>query len=88
MCYYKRGSRHAARAAKSLRWRVDQITKIPYKENNSLLVMVYFISRSALIRLSAPIKDHFYKHMQFSFYFPFCLFILFGVRIKLQKENT
>ena len=24
------------------------ITKIPYKENNSLLVMVYFMSRSAL----------------------------------------
>ena len=36
----KRGSRHATHAAKALRWRVDQNTKMPYKENNSLLVMV------------------------------------------------
>ena len=37
----KRASRHAARAAKALRWRVDQLLKMPYKENN-------FMDRSAL----------------------------------------
>ena len=45
---FKRGSRHAAHAANALRWRVDQLLKCPYKENNSLLVMVYFMSRFAL----------------------------------------
>ena len=44
----KRGSRHAAHAAKALRWRVDQLLKTSYKENSSLFVMVYFMSRSAL----------------------------------------
>ena len=36
----KRRSRHAAHAAKALRWRVGQIKKMPYIENNSVLVMV------------------------------------------------
>ena len=45
---FKRGSKHAAHTAKALRWRVDQLTKMPHKENSSLLVMVYFMSRSDL----------------------------------------
>ena len=34
----KRGSRHAAHAAKALQWRIEQL--LPYKEKNSLVVML------------------------------------------------
>ena len=44
----KRGSSHAAHAAKAYAMESRSITKMPYKENNSLLVMMYFMSRSAL----------------------------------------
>ena len=46
----KRGSRHAAHAAKALRWRVDQLLKALKRKKLSPRngVMVYFMSRSAL----------------------------------------
>ena len=44
------GSRHAAHAAKALRWRVKELLKcrIKKKEKESLLILLCFMSRSAL----------------------------------------
>ena len=48
------GSKHAAHAAKALRWRVKQIlkSKMPYKVMESLVVILCFMFRSTLIQHS------------------------------------
>ena len=52
----KRGSRHAAHAAKALRWRVDQLLKYLIKKNILFSVMVYLMFRSALATEVNPTK--------------------------------
>ena len=44
----KRGSRHAVNADKALRWRVEKLLNLPYKEKKLLLVILYFMSRFAV----------------------------------------